>query len=302
MSYTDIKREGWISKLPQAVQPYAVLMRLDRPIGWWLLLLPGWWSIMLAMTGVGGMFGFEWYIFFLFFVGAVLMRGAGCVINDIWDRDLDKQVERTKTRPLASGEINLFQAGVFLFFLLFISLLCLLQMQPRAIQLGFLAMIPVAIYPYMKRITWWPQLFLGLTFNFGALMGWASVTNMVEVPTVLLYVSCIFWTIGYDTIYAHQDKTDDALIGVKSTALLFGTRSKLFVFTVYLIAYCFLMAAAKMGGGDAVTLSLLSLAGMHLMWQLHRWVPNDPDNSLQIFKSNRDYGLLVLAAFMLNSI
>ena len=133
-------------------------------------------------------------------------------------------------------------------------------------------------------------------------MGWASVTNMVEVPTVLLYVSCIFWTIGYDTIYAHQDKTDDALIGVKSTALLFGTRSKLFVFTVYLIAYCFLMAAAKMGGGDAVTLSLLSLAGMHLMWQLHRWVPNDPDNSLQIFKSNRDYGLLVLAAFMLNSI
>ncbi|MEM6781319.1 MAG: 4-hydroxybenzoate octaprenyltransferase [Pseudomonadota bacterium] len=301
MSHTDIKSEGWITKLPETAQPYAVLMRLDRPIGWWLLLFPGWWSIMLAMSGVTGMFGLEWYIFALFFFGAVMMRGAGCIINDIWDRDLDKQVERTKNRPLASGQINLFQAGALLFVLLFLSLILLLQMQPKAIQLGFLSVILIAAYPYMKRITWWPQAFLGITFNFGALMGWAAVTDMIETPAILLYVSCMLWTIGYDTIYAHQDKDDDALIGVKSTALLFGNRSKFFVFGFYFFAYCFLLAAVMVSGATAVTLSLLSLAGMHLMWQIHKWVPDDPQNSLQIFKSNRDYGFLVLAALMLNS-
>lgn len=301
MSYTDIKREGWISKLPQGVQPYAVLMRLDRPIGWWLLLLPGWWSIMLSVSGVGGMFFAEWYIFILFFFGAILMRAAGCIVNDIWDRDLDKQVERTKMRPLASGEINLFQAGTLLFCLLFISLIFLLQMQWKAIQLGFLSVLLIAVYPYMKRITWWPQVFLGITFNFGALMGWAAVMDTVEIPAILLYISCMFWTIGYDTIYAHQDKADDALIGIKSTALLFGTRSKFFVFCCYFTAYCFLLASVMMAGSTAVTLSLLSLGGMHLMWQIHRWVPDDADNSLQIFKSNRDYGLLVLVALMLNT-
>lgn len=302
MSHTDIKSQGWISKLPQGAQPYAVLMRLDRPIGWWLLLLPGWWSIMLAMSGIGGMFALEWYIFALFFLGAIMMRGAGCIINDIWDRDLDKQVERTKSRPLASGEVNVFQAGALLFCLLFLSLILLLQMQWTAIQLGLLSIVLVAAYPYMKRITWWPQAFLGITFNLGALMGWAAVLDEVSLPAILLYISCILWTIGYDTIYAHQDKDDDALVGIKSTALLFGRRSKIFVFGFYFFSYCFLLAAVMLAGGTAITLSLLSLAGMHLMWQIHKWDLDDPQNSRGIFKSNRDYGLLVLAALMLNSV
>ena len=219
------------------MQPYALLMRLDRPIGWWLLLLPGWWAIVLASGGVMNMNIKSWALMAAFLIGAVVMRGAGCVVNDIWDRDLDKMVERTRERPLASGAVSVKQAAAFLSLLLMIGAAILLSMNMLTIMLGLLSLPLIALYPAMKRITYWPQLFLGLTFNFGALMGWAAVTGELSAAPLFLYLGGIFWTIGYDTIYAHQDKEDDALAGIKSTALKFGNRSKLWVSGFYLGAF-----------------------------------------------------------------
>ena len=229
MTHTDIKTEGWISKMPQSWQPYAVLMRLDRPIGWWLLLLPGWWGIMLGANGVTGMYNADWRLMILFLIGAIIMRGAGCIINDLWDRDLDQQVERTKMRPLASGQISMLNAIMFLFFMLFTAFIILLQTSAITIFLGVLSLFFVATYPLMKRITWWPQAFLGLTFNFGALMGWGAATHHLGWEPFVLYAAGFFWTLGYDTVYAHQDKEDDQIVGIKSTAILFGERSKFWV-------------------------------------------------------------------------
>jgi 4-hydroxybenzoate polyprenyltransferase len=285
--HTDIKREGWVEKLlPPFLRPYAALARLDRPIGIWLLLLPGWWAIMLAAGGATRMDGADWTIFALFGIGAVVMRAAGCVINDLWDRDLDKKVERTSARPLASGEISVKQTTGFLVALLVLGLIILLQMNALTVLLGFLSLPLIAIYPLMKRFTWWPQLFLGFTFNFGALMGWSAVTGAIEFPAVLLYAGGIFWTLGYDTIYAHQDKEDDALAGIKSTALLFGVESKKFVSVFFSIAYVLIFMASQ-------SLFLIP-AALHLAWQLRVWMPDDAASSLRVFKSNRDFGILVL--------
>lgn len=294
MTHTDIKMESWIFKLPLRLQPYAVLMRLDRPVGWWLLLLPGWWGILMATGGVRGFDPHDLGLFVLFFLGAVIMRGAGCVINDVWDRDLDKQVTRTKTRPIASGKISVRQALLFMLLLLIMGF-CILLLMPRlTIILGVLSLFLVISYPLMKRITWWPQAFLGLTFNFGALMGYSAVTGDISFSVLCLYLAGIFWTLGYDTIYAHQDKEDDAMIGIKSTALLFGTRSKIWVSGFYLSSIFFLTFALWFASAGLLSFLLLCAPMAHFYYQIKKWDMDCPESSLYIFKSNYYFGLLVL--------
>ncbi len=290
--HTDIKSEGWlISHLPVFLRPYAVLARIDRPIGIWLLLLPGWWAVMLASGGVVRMSGHDWKIFFLFGVGAVIMRGAGCVVNDLWDRDLDKQVERTRLRPIASGAVSVKQAVGFLIVLLALGFLILLQMNFLTILLGVISLPLIAVYPLMKRFTWWPQAFLGITFNFGALMGWSAVTGEISVAALLLYAGGICWTLAYDTIYAHQDIEDDALAGIKSTARLFDAWSKIFVAGFFIAAWGLMALSAGVNH-----LLLLLPAAVHLGWQLWSWNSRDGASSLRLFRANRDFGLLILFA------
>ena len=302
MTHTDIKTEGWISRLPDKWQPYAILMRLDRPIGWWLLLLPGWWGIMLGANGVTGMYVADWRLMALFLIGAIIMRGAGCIINDLWDRDLDKQVERTKMRPLASGQISMLNAIMFLFFMLFTAFIILLQTSWVTIMLGMLSLVFVATYPLMKRVTWWPQAYLGITFNFSALMGWGAATHHLGWEPFLLYAAGFFWTLGYDTIYAHQDKADDEIIGIKSTALLFGERSKFWVSLFYAMAFALIFLASVMAGSGLISLALLTLPAIHLFRQILDWEMDDPENSLLVFKSNRNFGLLVLLSFAVSDV
>ena len=295
-SYTDIKSQTWFQRiLPEKLWPYAYLMRLDRPIGWWLLLLPGWWSIVMASGGLFGMGVYSWILMVLFLIGAVVMRGAGCVINDLWDRELDKKVERTRARPLASGAVSVKQAVLFLGGLLLTGFIILVFMNPQTIILGIVVLPLIIMYPSMKRITYWPQAFLGITFNFGALMGWCAVAGGIDVAAVLLYIGGMCWTIGYDTIYAHQDKEDDIMAGIKSTALKFGTASKLWVGGFYTLAFLFFAEAYLLVQGINWTAALLVLPAAHLAWQLWRWDMDDQENSLVIFKSNRVFGLLFLA-------
>ncbi len=290
--HTDIKPESWfISHLPALLRPYAVLARIDRPIGIWLLLLPGWWSVMLASGGAGQMSGHDWKIFFLFGLGAIVMRGAGCVVNDLWDRNLDKKVERTRVRPIASGAVSVKQASGFLIVLLVIGFAILMQMNLLTIFLGIVSLPLIAVYPLMKRFTWWPQAFLGITFNFGALMGWSAVTGEISGAALLLYVGGIFWTLAYDTIYAHQDIEDDALAGIKSTARLFGDKSKDIVITFFGLTYVLVSASI----GD-IGFGLMLPALAHIIWQSRKWNPESTKSSLRIFKSNRDFGFLILLA------
>lgn len=296
-NHTDIKRLAWIEeRLPEKLRPYAYLARLDRPIGIWLLLLPGWWGIVLGAGGVFGMGLHAWFLVLLFGIGAVLMRAAGCVVNDLWDRDLDRQVERTKNRPLAAGTVNRSQALAFLAGLLVSSLLILLTMNRLTILLGFLTIPLILAYPLMKRLTWWPQAFLGITFNFGDLMGYTAVTGSLSFSCILLYAAGICWTLGYDTIYAHQDREEDALAGMKSTALLFGENSPKWVKRFYEMTTLFLVFAVLLQNGGLWTSMLILAACAHLLWQLTEWKPEDPASSLNIFRSNRDFGLLILLA------
>lgn len=294
MSRTDIQSEGWVMRLPPRWRPYAVLMRLDRPAGWWLLLLPCWWGVVISAGGIPGMGFRAWGLMILFLMGAIVMRGAGCVINDLWDRDIDARVARTKTRPIASGAVSVRQALIFLAGLLAVGATILFSLNGTAILIGLFSMILVVTYPLMKRVTWWPQAFLGLTFNIGAVIAGAAMTGGITAPCVLLYIGGIFWTLGYDTIYAHQDREDDALIGVKSTARLFGDNSRWFVGAFYVGAgLCFLTAAILAGAG-AVSLTCLILSFSHLLWQVWRWRSHSAASSLSVFRSNRDFGCLVL--------
>jgi 4-hydroxybenzoate polyprenyltransferase len=298
-THTDIKQNGWqVTIFPKNIQPLAILMRLDRPIGWWLLLLPGWWSIVLANGGIQNMDTQSWILMLLFWIGAIIMRGAGCVMNDIWDRDLDNKVERTKDRPIASGQVSLKQALAFLAILLGFGALILFQMNAFTILLGFCAIPLIIAYPLMKRITYWPQAFLGITFNFGALMGWAAVMGEIAAPAILLYIGGFFWTLGYDTIYAHQDKEDDLSVGIKSSALVLGNRSKTWIFGFFLLAFTFMAIAILSVKGTLVTFILLLLPMAHMAWQLQSWRADNHDSSLAIFKSNRFYGLLLLMTIM----
>jgi 4-hydroxybenzoate polyprenyltransferase len=293
MPHTDIVAGGWVAHVPPSVRPFLLLMRLDRPIGTWLLLLPGWWAIAMAE---GPDAAERLRLMALFGIGAVLMRGAGCVVNDILDRDIDAAVERTRHRPLPSGAVSVGGAALFLALLLAASLLVLLQLQPAARWLGAASLLLVFPYPLMKRITWWPQLFLGFTFNWGALMGWAAATGGLQAPALLLYAGGIFWTLGYDTIYAHQDKADDVLVGVRSTALALGRASRRWVAGFYAAAFLLLAGAGAAAQLGSAFLAVLALAGLHLAWQARAWRPDDPADCLARFRSNKWFGLIVLAA------
>ncbi len=269
-------------------------MRIDRPIGIWLLLLPALWGMALASGGYEGIGAQEFYYIGLFFIGSIIMRGAGCVINDLWDRDLDKMVERTKSRPIASGVITIKQGIWFLATLLLLGFIILLQLNLTTVILGLLAIPLIISYPLMKRITWWPQAFLGLTFNFSALMGYSSINGEISAPALLLYGAGIFWTLGYDTIYAHQDKNDDMMAGIKSTALKFGVNSKLWVSGFYFISIILIILSVIIVKGLSIYLLLIVFPAFHLIWQIRSWHADNQESSLAVFKSNKIFGLLVL--------
>jgi 4-hydroxybenzoate polyprenyltransferase len=292
---------NWVDTLaPAWLRPYLRLARLDRPIGSWLLLLPCWWSTALAAVAAHARAPNLSYLA-LFFVGAFAMRGAGCTWNDIVDRDLDASVERTRSRPIPSGQISVGQAGLFLVLLALVGLGVLIQFNSFTVALGVASLAIVVVYPFMKRITYWPQIVLGLAFSWGALMGWAAAFGALSLPALLLYAGSISWVIGYDTIYAHQDREDDALIGIKSTALLFGERTKPMLALFYGLAIILLGAAGfSAGAGFVFALGLLAFAA-HLAWQIFRLDIADPDNCLAVFKSDRDAGLILFAGLVLDA-
>lgn len=283
--------QSWVTRFPKSVQPYLVLSRMDRPIGYWLLFLPGAWSISLAAYA-SSMPNIQ--LLTLFFVGAVLMRNAGCVINDMWDSDLDKKVARTSTRPIASGDISHFQALIFLASQLSISLGILLSLNQYSIILGASSLLLVASYPLMKRITYWPQLALGLTFNWGCLLGWSAVTGSLDLSVCLpLYVAAVSWTIFYDTIYAFQDVEDDRWVGVKSTALLFGDNAKLCLTGFAAVTVANLIAVGINTSQTWPYYLGLMAATSHLTWQVATVDLSEPKDCLSKFKSNRWLGILL---------
>lgn len=292
--HTDIVRNGFIARLPAGWRPYALLMRLDRPIGWWLLFLPGLWSILLGRQAAGP----TAELITLFLVGAILMRGAGCVVNDIWDRDLDRRVTRTAGRPLAAGTVRLRQAAVLLAALLAISLGILLMLSRTAQWLGVASLLLVALYPAAKRVTWWPQMMLGFTFGWGAPMGYAAATGRLDGTAAVLYAAAILWILGYDTVYAHQDREDDALVGIRSTALLFGARSRQFLTVCYTATIVLLALAGYLGGLSAWFYVVLILPAALLAWQVRRLDIDDPALCLRLFKANREVGLAVGLAIL----
>jgi 4-hydroxybenzoate polyprenyltransferase len=291
---TDIPFESWIDRFaPEVSRPYLRLARLDRPIGTWLLLLPCWWGAALATPAWP-----DATMFVLFTIGAVVMRGAGCTVNDLADRKFDARVARTATRPIASGQISVLKAFVFLALQLLLGLSILLQFNAFTVALGVSSLLLIVLYPFMKRITYWPQLFLGFTFNWGALLGWAAVKGELSAPAFVLYGAGIFWTLGYDTIYAHQDKKDDVLIGVKSTALKFGDGTKPWLVGFYSITVILLAATGLLANLAWPFYSGLTLAALHLAWQIKSVDIANSKNCLRRFKSNRDFGLILLAGII----
>ncbi|MBI3453305.1 MAG: 4-hydroxybenzoate octaprenyltransferase [Rhodospirillales bacterium] len=291
---SDIPRGSWVERFaPSAMHPYLRLARLDRPIGTWLLLFPCWWGIALASPALPD----PWLIA-VFALGALVMRGAGCTYNDIVDRDFDARVARTADRPIPSGAVSVRQAVGFLVCQLSLGLAILLTLNRTAILLGILSLALVFIYPLMKRVTWWPQFFLGLAFNWGALMGYAAVTDELAAPAFFLYAAGIFWTLGYDTIYAHQDKDDDALIGVKSSALRLGPATRGALFAFYGATAALLSAAGVSAGLNPPYFILLAAGVLHLTWQARRVDPDDPADCLAKFRSNRVFGWFVFAALV----
>jgi 4-hydroxybenzoate polyprenyltransferase len=291
---SDIEAGGWIEKyVPAHARPYVLLARLDRPVGIWLLLLPCWWSAALAAKGIP-----SWTLLLLFAVGAVIMRAAGCTLNDIADRDFDAQVARTRNRPIASGAIGLRAAHIFLGALLIAGLAVLLCFNREATIVGVASLPLVLIYPFMKRLTDWPQAWLGLTFNWGALMGWAAVTNDLAMPAFLLYAGGFFWTLGYDTIYAHQDRQDDLLIGVRSSALRLGNRTRPFLYVCYGLCLALIAAAGLKAGLGVVFLAWLAPAAVLLLWQTLSVRLDEPADCLAKFRSNLWFGLIVFAAIV----
>jgi 4-hydroxybenzoate polyprenyltransferase len=287
----DSERRGLIGALPEALRPYASLMRLDRPIGAWLLFWPGAWAVALAGLGSRG-----WWLILLFGIGAFAMRSAGCVYNDIVDRDLDARVERTRLRPLASGRVSLKGAWTLLVGLSLVGLLVLLQLRPPAQILALASLALVAAYPFMKRITWWPQAWLGLVFSWAALVGWPAVTGRIELPALLLYGGAIFWVIGYDTIYALQDREDDALVGVKSSALALGGRARQGIALFYLLAILFWAGAIWSVRPQALALAALLPVTFHLLHQVATLKVEDGASALARFRSNRFAGFLMFLA------
>jgi len=297
----DAPRDNWVDRfLPDGWKPYARMARLDRPIGWWLLLLPCWWSAALAADSLGRPWPDPWHLA-LFLVGAVVMRGAGCTYNDIVDRDIDAKVARTRTRPIPSGQVSVRQAKVFLVAQALVGLVVLVQFNRFAILVGVAALGAVAIYPFLKRVTDWPQLGLGIAFSWGALMGWAAAYGSLAPAPILLYLGGIAWTIGYDTIYAHQDKEDDAIVGVRSTARLFGAATKPWLAGFYGLATALFAGAFALAGASPVAFAGLAVGTAQLAWQVATLRPDDSDNCLRLFRSNRDYGLILFATLVVDA-
>jgi 4-hydroxybenzoate polyprenyltransferase len=293
----DAVRGHWAERyLPAAWLPYARMARLERPIGWWLLLWPCWWSSVLATNAAGGWPNL-WHLA-LFLVGAIAMRGAGCTYNDIVDRDLDAGVARTRDRPIPSGQVTVRQAQIFLAAQALVGLIVLLQFNWFTVALGVLSLAAIAIYPFLKRVTNLPQIGLGVAFSWGALMGWAAIFGRLDAAPVLLYLGAILWTVGYDTIYAHQDKEDDALMGIRSTAQLFGADTKTYVAGFYAGATALFTGAFLTAGMGIVAYLGLTLGAVQLLWQVRTLDIADPDNCLRLFRSNRDYGWIVFAGLV----
>ena len=293
---------NWVDTLaPRWSRPYLRLSRFDRPIGSWLLLMPCWWSAALAADVAHTVRQLP-LIVVLFFVGAFVMRGAGCTWNDITDRDLDAMVERTRSRPIPAGQVSVPRAAVFLVVQAVIGLAVLVQFNRFAVATGIASLLIVAVYPFMKRITWWPQIVLGLAFSWGALMGFAVTFGRIDATAALLYAGSIAWVIGYDTIYAHQDADDDALIGVKSTALLFAARTHQALLVFYALAVVLIGAALVLAGSHFPAWIGLAAFAAHLAWQIRRLDIGDAALCLRIFKSNRDAGLLLFAGLLVDAV
>ncbi|MDQ2879355.1 MAG: 4-hydroxybenzoate octaprenyltransferase [Pseudomonadota bacterium] len=287
----DTEHRGLVGALSPRLRAFALLARFDRPIGWWLLFWPGAWGVALAGGAV-----MRWGLIVSLLIGSIAMRGAGCVYNDIVDRDLDRQVARTTARPLASGVVSLRAAWAWLVVLCLIGLGVLLQLRPYAKIIALLSLAPVAAYPFMKRITWWPQAWLGIVFSWGALVGWSDIAGRIEAAGLLLYAGSIAWVIGYDTIYALQDREDDALIGVRSSALRLGRRVRPGVAGFYTLALALWGAAIWRVRPDPLALAALLPVALHFTWQVATLDPDDGANALARFRSNRFAGLLVFMA------
>lgn len=308
----DATHDNWVDRYaPQKLKPWLKLGRFDRPIGTWLLLLPGWQGIMLALLETGRGFGwYEAWLVFGFALGAALMRGAGCAVNDIVDRDFDAQVARTASRPIPSGQISPKQAAAFVIGICLVSLSILLTMNLMAVLLGFLSLFLVAAYPFMKRITWWPQAWLGLTFNWGAVLGFAgasvaaplAMTGFVSPAALVLYAGGLFWTLGYDTIYALQDIEDDVMAGVKSSARRLGSKVREGVAVFYALAFVLAGVSGWLAKAGPLFWVFLAFYGLHFVWQIAKLRPENPVLALKLFKSNREAGLILLAAIALSQI
>jgi 4-hydroxybenzoate polyprenyltransferase len=297
----DAVPSGWVEEMPPGLQPYLRLMRLDRPIGIWLLYWPCVFGLILGAAAEGRMLPRLPFLL-LMGIGAIVMRGAGCTFNDIVDRDFDAKVARTRDRPIPSGAVSVKQAVLFALGLSLLGLLILLAFNRITILIGASSLLLVVVYPFMKRITWWPQAWLGLTFNWGALVGYAAESAQLDPAALLLYAGCFFWTLGYDTIYAHQDKEDDALIGVKSSALRLGRQTRPFLYIFYVLACLFIMAAGLLAGlGTAFAIGLCG-AGAHLVWQVRTLDIDRPLRCLRLFRANRDTGALIAAAMLVGAV
>ena len=302
----DAAPGNWVDTLaPAFARPYLRLSRADRPIGTWLLLLPCWWGLTLAMLYDQSPRWEDAWIAIGCALGAFLMRGAGCTWNDITDRDIDAQVARTRSRPITSGQVSVRGAVIWMCAQALLAFCILLTFHPAAILLGVLALVPVAIYPFAKRFTWWPQVFLGLAFNWGALLAWTAHRGQLDAPAVLLYAAGIAWTLYYDTIYAHQDIEDDALIGVKSTARLFGSNTpqwlrRFLVATVGLMGLAVIFAATEQASVLALVAALAGpwAMGWHMAWQLRGLDIDNPEKCMILFRANRDTGLIPLIFFV----
>lgn len=303
----DAPQSGhWVDRLaPVWLRPFLKLARIDRPIGWWLLLLPCWWSTGLAAMALGSWTRHVWPALLwhglLFWVGAIVMRGAGAAFNDIVDRDLDRQVSRTRNRPLPSGAVSVTHAAFFVVFLALLGLGVLLQFNRFTVLLAASSLVIVAIYPFMKRITHMPQLVLGLAFSWGALVGWSAVTGSLAWPALLAYLAAIFWTVAYDTIYAMQDIEDDEIVGIKSSARLFKGHTQMAVALLYGAATLSILLAAMAAGAGWIGLGGVAGFGLHLGWQVSHMKDASPAMALKLFRSNRNAGLILVAGFALDA-
>lgn len=298
MATADAAAGNWVDRYaPKSWRPYLRLARADRPIGTWLLVFPCWWSLGLAQLSQGESYPNAWYLL-LFAAGALVMRGAGCAYNDYVDREFDARVARTRSRPIPSGQVSPKAALLFVVCLSLIGLLILVQFNALTILTSIASLALVALYPFMKRFTYWPQFVLGLTFNWGALVGWTAVTGSLSVTPLLLYAGGVAWTIGYDTIYAHQDKEDDLMLGLKSTAIRFGRNTRLWLAGLFALTIVLWTAAAVMAGAGVPLLTALAIIAAHFTWQVRTLDITDADNCLERFRANRTVGVILFAGIL----